>query len=488
MLIPNFTVLILSKTGPDAEKYLENQKIFYTQFHPDLYKVPGLICPVKLKNQKYLNKVTRFDDIGSIDEIRFENGSIMQSYSAFGGRSATADRVIVDEAAYITKSTAKIDLNTVMMAVEPTIKQSNGQVILVTTGNGMNDAHDRYMAAKSGKSQYKALFFCCWDDPKYTEEHRKKDAESCMKKGQGEDYVNQEYPRNDMEAFLSSGNPRFNTKILSQYLERCLKPIYRGILLEDGALEPKESGEFAVIESRVQRAQYIIVADVADGLKDGDNSVAKVFDRMTKRQIAEWAGKIEPSEFGCILYDLGMTYNHAIIVVEKNNHGISTIDTLVKHSNYPKDLIFEHDTLKAEVIDDDFNNPDKRYGWKTTPVTRPLIINNLSAMISSQSIHGFLAEDIEELFRFVVINGKAQADSGCHDDRVIVLCIAYYLLTNDAFEMAYPFIQYTPSMKCFTCAHAPYEYGDKETTCELTGRNGLVDGDVCRLWELREFD
>jgi hypothetical protein len=196
----------------------------------------------------------------------------MQSYSAFGGRSATADRVIVDEAAYITKSTAKIDLNTVMMAVEPTIKQSNGQVILVTTGNGMNDAHDRYMAAKSGKSQYKALFFCCWDDPKYTEEHRKRDAESCMKKGQGEDYVNQEYPRNDMEAFLSSGNPRFNTKILSQYLERCLKPICRGILLEDRTLEPRESGEFAIIESRVQRAQYIIVADVADGLKDGKYS------------------------------------------------------------------------------------------------------------------------------------------------------------------------------------------------------------------------
>ena len=479
--IERFHVAVLTMTESDAIEYLKYQKLYYTSFQKECYDVPGLITPVKLKTGKYSNKITDPDSIGTQDEIEFENGSTFVALSAHRGRSFTKDRIIVDEAAWITANKAKIDLSYVLMAVDPTIDKSKGQLILVSTANGLNTYYELYQAARNGSSKYKCLFFSCWDDPNMTAEIRLEKSKTFLKDGKGESYTNQEYPRDDQEAFLSSGNPRFDKSALIYYKERPLPEIIKGSLIDDGSIVVSENGEFTIIKTRNQRSQYAICADVGEGLPDSDNSVAKVFDRETLDQVAEWCGKCEPSTLGDILCNLGRTYNNAILIIERNNHGLSTIDTVIKYNQYPDDLVFEFNSIKKEHIDDDFTNPSKRFGWLTTSTTRPLIINNLAKMIANRSILAFLYADVEELFRFMIINGKAQAEAGCYDDRVLCLAISYYLLTNDAFEVAYPYAYYQDYMSCFDCKKSNYKYGDKDSTCELTGRF-VIEKDICSLW------
>lgn len=483
MLIECFHVLVLSKTGPDADSYLEKQKKLYMSFDNDMYD-KNIITPVKLQNGKYSCRPDSYDKIGTVDQITFKNGSTMTSTSACGGRSGTFDRVIIDEAAHITKSIAKIDLSTVYDAISPTLDVAKGQLILVTTALGMNTFHDMYQASKKPGSKFKSMFFSCWDDPKMTPDKRIEKASVFLKQGNGEDHVNQEYPRDDMEAFLSSGRPRFNKKSLAEYRKKELPELHRGFLNDDGTLEKNELGDFVIIKKREQRAQYLIVSDVAEGLEHGDNSTAKIFDRETLDQVAEWCGKCEPSDLGDIDCRLGKIYNHAIIAVERNKDGRSTIDTIVKHNQYPPELVFEHNSIMKEHLDDDFKDPSKRFGWVTSPITRPIIVNNLGVLIADMLITGFLKADLDELIRFVIINGKAQAEHGYWDDRVMTLAIAYFLLTNEAFNMAYPYINYQPYMTCFTCKLSSYRYGDEKAVCELTDRVCYKD-DVCRLYDSR---
>jgi hypothetical protein len=312
-----------------------------------------------------------------------------------------------------------------------------------------------------------------------TPEKRLEKEKDLIARGETRNTVNQEYPRNDVEAFIASGSPRFDTEILNEYHEKRLNPIFAGMLLSDGTVEKHDYPEFRIFKQRNESEHYFIFADVAEGLDHGDNSVAKVFDTDFD-MVAEWCGKIEASHFGGILSTLGRLYNNAQITVERNKDGSSTLLSLHDFHGYPAELIFEHSALIRETVDDDFNDPFPRFGWITGPKTRPLIINEMSAAIIERKIKGFSKEDIEEFYRFVIKNGKAQAESGYKDDRVITWCIANYLLRSEAFHYAYPSKPKLDHIHCRVC-----RYIDREKSeCTKTGRTELNEKTFCRLFRM----
>ena len=466
MFVQNFTVLVLSKTGEDAREYLRRVREMY-QSLPESYRLVFS-----------LRKDT-------LESIEFTNGSRIISLPANRGAGYTANRVIIDDAAFITRTESKIDLATVLQRVEPTLDKAEGQLILISTANGLNTFQQYYQRAMTGRSTFTSFFFSCWDDPTFTAEKWEQ-----AEKDHGLSHVNQEYPRTDLEAFLSSGSPRFSLSILEQYRnDRLVEPIYMGdIAEENGKYILTNTGGTVYIRQYCvykPRGQYMVVADVAEGLAHGDYSVAKVFDMETWEQVLEWHGHIEHMAFGIILVKLGRIYNNAVLVVEANNHGASTI-TQIRNEEYYQGLIFTGQYLRMRS-DDDFRDPEKRLGWLTTTKTKKASINRLAYLLGNKDIPTLSSEDIDELQTYVIdSSGHTNAEEGCFDDRVMVLAIAYYLLSTEAFNADYPVREFHDGEDCINCNRNNNRHPQGEIRldigiCKSTKRS-TKRGQVCGLF------
>jgi hypothetical protein len=67
--------------------------------------------------------------------------------------------------------------------------------------------------------------------------------------------------------------------------------------------------------------RYVIGADPAEGNPTSDDSALCVLDVNSGAQVAELAGKFEPSVFASYAYQLAVWFYKAGILVERNNHG-----------------------------------------------------------------------------------------------------------------------------------------------------------------------
>lgn len=442
----NWTCLVLSITQDDADEYLKRAYDMYLTLP---YNV-RLACPVKKNNSL----------------MEFPWGSRLLSLSASKGRSKTADRIIIDEAAWIKKLKSNVDLREVLLNVMPTLEKRNGQVIIISTANGLDVFYSKFLAGMKGVGGYVSVFFSCWDDPTFT----KKDRELIIE-AEGNDHANQEYPRTYREAFLASGSPRFSINILSEYYENIAPPMkIRGDITDMGIVE-NEKGNFRGFIKKETKGQYLISADVSEGLENGDYSSAKVLCRRTGKQVAEWHGHIDYADFGTQLVKLGKYYNNAILVVEANNHGNATIVQIKNVEKYPSYLIFSSNYV-APRADDDFKRPNKRYGWMTTSISKGVIIDNLAYMILHKEVPFFVKEDLSELSSYVKDkNGATNAEKGCYDDRVMALAIGYYILKK------YPHEKVEDWRTCNTCRH----YDSDDSRCVEVDRH-ILEPIYCRAY------
>lgn len=90
-------------------------------------------------------------------------------------------------------------------------------VVVETTANGFNQFRTFWEDSKKGETGFKASFYKASDfySPEFL----------AMKKKELKDKFPQEYPENDLEAFLLSGNPYFDTKAIQWYLDKAIEPI-----------------------------------------------------------------------------------------------------------------------------------------------------------------------------------------------------------------------------------------------------------------------
>lgn len=454
----NFTVLVLSITADDAQEYLQRIRDMYNS------------APQWLKD---INPCTKGLDAG--DEMWFTSGSRIISLSARSGRSRTADRVIIDEAAFITRKKSNIELDEVLKAIEAVIEKAAGQLILISTANGPNKFKAMFVAAWNKVTNFIPFFFSCWDDPTFTPEARQKVVEDY-----GVDHANQEHPRNWEEAFLSSGRIRFDKETLEYYTQnRIIKPALIGDITSLG-VEKNDQGNIKFFQKKKKHGQYVIFADVAEGLEvdgvpKGDRSIAKVFDLETQEQVAEWSGWIEFASFGTILYHMGVHWNNAYIAPEANNHGHASIVQLKNVHEYPPELIFESNYVR-EKADDAFKHPERRFGWVTSSTTKKLIIDNLAERLLKHTVPYLCCEDLEELYSYIVDKkGATNAEAGTFDDRVMCLAIAYYLL--QFYELKF-LDEWEKCANCDNCS---------EGRCDLTQRQVDPD-DKCVLYEEIYFE
>lgn len=158
--------------------------------------------------------------------------------------------------------------------------------------------------------------------------------------------------------------------------------------------------------------RYAIGVDVSAGVSR-DRSVAIVIDLVKNKQVAEWvADNVPPDLLAYKIKMLGEMWNEAFITVESNNHGGMTL--LKLKEIYTPGLLYQHKQDTDTIIE---------YGYQTTAKTKPLLINNLRAeftegfTICSPALKNELATFIE------TGQGKLEAESGCHDDRVMAAAV-----------------------------------------------------------------
>lgn len=152
-----------------------------------------------------------------------------------------------------------------------------------------------------------------------------------------------------------------------------------------------------------------------------------MLDNTTGKQVAVLRKQFDEDEYSRQMYCLGIYYNTALQGIEANfsTYPIKELERIM----YPKQFVREKE-------DNYTGKPVKAYGFKTTGITRPLILAQLQAIVND---HVELINDkdtLEEMLTFVRNEkGRPEAQLGAHDDLVMALAIAYYVRPQQAMAV-----------------------------------------------------
>jgi hypothetical protein len=390
-------------------------------------------CPEILKpHTKYSSRrELTFDVLDSSYVVATAGGDAI-------GRGETLSCVHASELAFWPKSTAEENWNSMVQAVPNT----DGTAIFIeSTANGVTGVFfNLWKGAVEGTNGYVPVFIPWFTDPEYREpvtdnfERTPEEEELCEKYNlddeqlmfrrrkvaqNGLDLFRQEYPSTPDEAFLTTGRPVFNPDQLIELLDETAD-VEQRLALEDGEWVNHPRGELTVYRKHDEGERYVIGADVAMGVRNGDYSVAQVLDSK-KRQVAIWRGQIHPDYYAEVLNALGHYYNEAHIIVENNGHGILTVTRLGKDLQYQN---FYTEIQHDKVTD----RETVKLGFSTTAKTKPLIIDQLRAAMRENEIELNDKTTIREMLTYIVTeSGSMEAEPSCFDDCVMSLALANYV-------------------------------------------------------------
>lgn len=340
--------------------------------------------------------------------MSFDNDSFIESSPTASDpiRGETAFLVIVDEwASFPNEEEA-------WAAIEP-VTDIGGRVVGLSTAKGEGSFfHRLWVGATTGSNSFVPVFHPWWAVPSRDAawyENKKSNMEPWQ--------LYQEYPSNPEEAFIGSGNPFFDLELLRRMTPRV--PVARlsveaadtgsRFITEDG-------GDLVVFTMPEHGESYAVGADVALGLEHGDWSTAFVLNAKSGEIVAVYRGKVEPDYFAKILSGIGFMYNLALLTVEANNMGHTTIKELSRR-RYPF-LYRRHSQLKRRESMTD------TLGWYTSHGNKADLLNQLSAWLRDHNVPH--EPTIAELKTFTrEQKGERVKLSGSpHDDLVMGLAIA----------------------------------------------------------------
>lgn len=244
-----------------------------------------------------------------------------------------------------------------------------------------------------------------------------------------EDLFAQDYPADDEECWRIAGQSVFK-KAAQRWAEAFVRePDFTGSLIDGQLLRDVGSEQdgyppLHIWELPDPNCEYVIAADVGEGIPGGDYSVATVWNVRTGHQAAQWRGLIEPALFGYVLAGLGRFYNTAIVAPEINNHGYTAQSILTEI--YPAC----YRQKREEYIAQD-PIPD-RYGWYSTSRTKPHLVGMGQLYLAQQKVRIHSRRLVQELKNYICIDSKTWGGSaGWHDDCVVSFMIGMVMLHDE---------------------------------------------------------
>ena len=245
--------------------------------------------------------------------------------------------------------------------------------------------------------------------------------------------IKQEYPCSAREAFLLSGSTVFDTEKLLARLSQIPKPLkigyfeydYDGQKIENIRWVNDKNGYIKLYQLPNTPAitKYCIGGDTAG--EGSDYYVGYVIDAKTGIQVAKLRHQFDPDQYTRQMYCLGKYYSY--IKGREKENALIAIET--NFDTYPirelQRLGYENQYIR-ERIDDMTGKKEKRFGFKTTRLTRPTIIGQLIEIIRE---HIDLVNDEETINELLTIirneEGRIEAPVGGHDDIMMAMAIAY---------------------------------------------------------------
>lgn len=368
------------------------------------------------------------------------------------GRSDTFTALHLSELAFWEGD--KQDILLGLLQAVPNIPES--MVIIESTANGFDYFKELWDKAVAGENDFYPLFVG-WNELKeykmtYTGFELTEDEIElqtvynltleqltwrrwCIKNNCGGDIdkFKQEYPICPDEAFLSTGQCYFDKDKVIKRIRKVVEPIKRGSFLykyennqiSDIRFNENIKGTIKIFEEPQEGVPYVLAGDTAG--EGSDNFTAQVINNITGKQVAVLKQQYSELEYAQQVYCLGLYYNTALIGIETN------------FSTYPNEKLQEWDYPNLyirEKADTYVNRYNKSFGFKTTPVTRPLILGQLQEIVIEEIDNINDIDTLREMLTFIKNKvGRPEAEVGFHDDLVMALAIVYYIRTQQSFKV-----------------------------------------------------
>ena len=365
--------------------------------------------------------------------LEFDNGSRLESVPATGstGRGDSVFGAVLDEFAFMEYA------ESIYGAVEPLVY---GKTFVLSTANGMgNTFHGFWLDSLRSESAWSPVFFG-WDvvpsrdDAWYRERQLRYRGQEWL--------LFQEYPSSPEEAFAKSGRVVYGDDLLEKQ-NFCDPVLLLGWHFDDGLMlsDGLEDVILRVWEQPhvlrdgygcvLQPPNYVVGVDVAEGLERGDWTVITVFDANTGIEVASSRSHIMVEELGAFVAAIGFLYHTALVVVERNNHGLVPL-VYLQSVRYPRLYRYRPVATRRQ-------GRREEYGWVTSRGSKPKMVSDFLKALRDDTV--FLHDDefrVES--QTFVADGKGgyAATSPNHDDKIMSALIAFQgVLGQDRFPIVF---------------------------------------------------
>jgi hypothetical protein len=376
-------------------------------------------------------------------EIKLPNGSRVKAVATSKDalRGFTPTFLIMDEAAYI-------DNGNEVFGAALTALGTGGRATLISTPNGMDPLYYKtYDQARTKKNNFNIIEMKWYEDLRYNKDLRWSKGDDVDK----EIYFTFESYQNKIsdgwkptsswyeEMCMGMNN---DTRMIAQELDvsfigsggNVISEEYIEFHEKNNVMEPKITmgleNEIWIWEEPQEGHQYIMGVDVSRG--DGeDSSTIVIVDFTTMEQVMEYQGKIQPDLLAQIVEEYGELYEAYTVVDVTGGMGVSTVLKLLEF-NY-KRLHYDDATGKIlSVRQRELNThlkKDKIPGFHATNVRVPML-SNLEYKIRTNAIKIRSSRLTSEMKTFVYKNGRPDHMDGYHDDLLMSLAMALWVMEH----------------------------------------------------------
>lgn len=372
LFFPGSQVLLFSRRDDEAMDLLVRLKGMYSRL-PDWMK-------------------TR-DDRGDAHEWELTNGSRCLAFPTTAGDSYTATLAIVDEADLVP------NLDKLLGSVKPTI-DAGGKLLLLSRpdkSKPLSPFKRLARAALQGDGPWHMLFLPWHARPGRTPAwYEDQKADSLTRTG-SLDALYEQYPGTAEEALAAR---TLDKRLPPAWLTKCYKPM-KPIQPEDAPLLPglriylaPEPGE-----------KYVIGGDIAEGNPTSDDSAICLLNAKTGEQAAVMDGKYDPAVTAAYANTLGLYYNNAPPMIERNGHGHSTIQWLKDNSSLRR-----------------LRGYDKKDGWLSNSKGKAMMYDAVADAVRDGSL---LIHDAKTYQQLADLEGASlRAPEGLNDDAADACALA----------------------------------------------------------------
>ena len=229
------------------------------------------------------------------------------------------------------------------------------------------------------------------------------------------------------------GKTVFDARAIQKRLDEIPKPIktgyfrydYDGLRISNIQWVNDRGGYIKIYALPNQPAftEYCIGGDTAG--EGSDSFTGHVLDARTGVQVATLKHQFDADQYAKQMYCLGMYYKQALIGIEANFDSYPIME--LQRLGYPKQYVREaQDTYTGKT--------EKRFGFKTTSLTRPTILSRLIEIVREHCDTINDQDTLEELLTIIRNEkGRIEAPEGGHDDQMMGLAIAHHIRDQVVF-------------------------------------------------------